>query len=129
MFGRHRICQNPDCRETFEAKSPLADCCQKNGKNSCKNRLNYLRKLAKKALGNSADRKSIYNYMVLKCLIDKRKRSVKKQELIDQGVDFNAFSLAIPFAKDDTKSVLPLGDLGLLNIDNDNFSIVIRKQK
>jgi hypothetical protein len=124
MFDRKRICKNPDCMETFEPISPLADCCQKHGKDTCKNRKNYLKKLAIKALGKNASPKALRSYMVLKCLIDKREVRPKAELLKKMGLDFKSFGQPIPYKKDDTKSVFPIGNLGLLRIDSENLRIV-----
>lgn len=124
MFDRKRICKNPDCMESFEAKSPLADCCQKHGKDTCKNRKNYLKKLAIKALGKNAHPKALRSYMVLKCLLDKREVRPKIELLKKMGLDFKSFGQPIPYKKDDTKSVFPIGNLGLLRIDSENLRIV-----
>lgn len=127
MFKRHRICQNPDCGESFEATSPLADCCKKNGKYTCKNRKSYLTDLAIKALGKSAKLEALRTYMILKCLIDRRDLTPKTELLIKMGVDFKSFGQPIPYKRDDSRSLYPLGNLGLLRIDDkNNFAIVKR---
>jgi hypothetical protein len=120
MFNRKRNCQNPDCRELFDPIHPAANCCKK----SCNNRLTYLVRKGKKCgLQNPVE---LRNYCIIHSLLDQRRVNQTVDELVKAGVNFSVFPPAVPMAKGDVPSVLRVGDLGLLLIDEQKkmFKIV-----
>jgi hypothetical protein len=120
MFERFRFCLNPDCGINFDATNPLANCCTKR----CNNRLSYLRKLAKKALGKGASKEALYTYMIIKCLYDRQMRRPSQELLLKMGANFKSFGPPKPYIYGDATSVISIGEFGLFQIDESNHAIV-----
>lgn len=123
MFKRTRICLNPDCRETFDPINPNADCCSVR----CRNRKNYLMRLAKSFPDIKDKLKSIWIYMILRSQYDRRNKKQTKEELEKIGVDFSVFPPPISFSSGDTKCTYVLGDMGLTLLKDNIYMINKRK--
>ena len=123
MFNRKRLCQNPDCRELFDPISPNANCCSKR----CRNRKNYLRRLANAFPQIKGNMKATRIYMILRAELDRRNCKQARVELEQKGVDFSVFPPPLSFAVGDNKSTYLIGDIGLTFIKDNIFMLNKRK--
>lgn len=123
MFNRKRRCQNPDCRELFDPISPNANCCSKR----CRNRKNYLMRLANSFPNIKGNLKAKWIYMILRAEIDRRNCRQSRDELEQKGVDFSVFPSPLSFVAGDTKSTYLFGDIGLTLIKDNIFMLNKRK--